>query len=162
MERKTGGNWEQKSRERGGWGLQMEREREHEGASRERPRRGGGGTPWEPLPNTTQARIDTFFEMHPNRFGYISDCFVSTIKYGKTLSTCPKHTIAAPDARPRTHFCGTPFAVPPPFRLFRHKLLRACLKASCTCTHRKRRVPLTLRKRRSPKGKNTVRVGEIL
>ena len=49
--------------------------------------------------------------MYPNRFGYVSECLVSIVNYGITLSTCPEHTVA-PDVRPRKDFCG----YPPPLR----------------------------------------------
>ena len=51
-------------------------------------------------------------DTYPNRTG-LAPCFYCRIK--KTLRTCPELTVA-PDARQRTHFCGTPLCGTP-FRL---------------------------------------------
>ena len=53
-----------------------------------------GGVCRELLPNTMQVHIGYVSEMSSNRFGYVSECLVSTGKQGKNL------------VRPRTYFSG--------------------------------------------------------
>ena len=45
--------------------------------------------------------------VYPNQFGYVSKFLASTVEYRRTLCAHPERTVA-PDARPRTHLCGTP------------------------------------------------------
>ena len=67
-----------------------------------------GGTPPEPLPNTTQARIDTYLRCIQTGFDTNQNpLFLQSNRGKRNLSTCPEHTVV-PDARPPMHFCGNP------------------------------------------------------
>ena len=90
-------------------------------------RKGGtaeGGTRREPLPNATQARMDTYPIRIKTGLDTYQNAF-SIVESMKTLSTCPKRTVA-PDARPRPHFCGTalcgtPLSIIPRIRLKKNR-----------------------------------------